>query len=219
MGKLYRDRDEIPIPPEAYVNTSDGRVYVKQADERGRERRVVIGKAATASTMAPNESFRALFPAAWEAAYGRDELIRLEVGVGAYALLLAAGTKGGAYPVAQAAYGLDTGNALMDYAMFSILGRSDATHLIEDALADEVTFCPTVRSDSWYSGAFRSLTEDQHLAFRAGSSAAGSSASTTSGSASTGRTTTARRGTATCPSSGRTRATTGQRRWSPTSRP
>ena len=121
MGKLYRDRDEIPIPQEAYVNTHDGRVYVKQADERGRERRVVIAKAATASTMAPNESFRALFPAAWEAAYGKDELIRLEVGVGTYALALGAGLRSGAYGIAQSAYGLDTGNALMDYAMFSLL--------------------------------------------------------------------------------------------------
>ena len=121
MGKPCLDRAEIAIPTEAYVNTYDGRVYVKQADERGRERRVVIGKAATASTMAPNESFRALFPAAWEAAYGKDELIRLEVGVGTYALALGAGLRSGAYGIAQSAYGLDTGNALMDYAMFSLL--------------------------------------------------------------------------------------------------
>lgn len=166
MGKVYWDKDEIAIPAEAYVNTYDGRVYVKQGDGRGGFRRVVIGRAASKTTMSPNENFRALFPAAWEAAYGTDDLIRLEVKVGTYALALGAGLKSGAYAVAQSAYGLDTGNALMDYAMFAMRRRSSATHLIEDDLADQVTFCPTVRSDSWYSDTFRALTEEQHLAFR-----------------------------------------------------
>ena len=166
MGKLYRDRDEIPIPQEAYVNTHDGRVYVKQADERGRERRVVIGKAASMSTMAPNGSFRALFPDAWERAYGKDDLIRLEVGVGTYALALAAGNRSGAYAAAQSAYGPRVGNALMDYCMFSLLERSDSTQLFCERMADEVLFSPSARSDSWYSDTFATLTEEQHLAFR-----------------------------------------------------
>jgi len=166
MGKLYLDRAEIAIPTEAYVNTYDGRVYVKQADERGRERRVVIGKAASMSTMAPNDSFRALFPDAWERAYGKDDLIRLEVGVGTYALALAAGNRSGAYAAAQSAYGPRVGNALMDYCMFSLLERSDSTQLFCERMADEVLFSPSARSDSWYSDTFATLTEEQHLAFR-----------------------------------------------------
>ena len=166
MGKLYLDRAEIAIPTEAYVNTYDGRVYVKQADERGRERRVVIGKAASMSTMAPNDSFRALFPDAWERAYGKDDLIRPEVGVGTYALALAAGNRSGAYAAAQSAYGPRVGNALMDYCMFSLLERSDSTQLFCERMADEVLFSPSARSDSWYSDTFATLTEEQHLAFR-----------------------------------------------------
>ena len=42
--------------------------------------------------------------AAWEAAYGKDEPTRLEVGVGS--LALGAGLRAGAYPIAQDAYGL-----------------------------------------------------------------------------------------------------------------
>ena len=167
MGKLYRDRDEIPIPDEAYVNTYDGRVYIKQADERGKAHRVVVGKAASATTMAPNESFRAIFPGLWEAAYGRDETVRLEVGAGTYAMLLGAGLKSGAYPIAQPVYGLDSGNALMDYAAFSMLERSDSTHPLCERLADEVTFCPVARSDPWYSDLFATLTDSQHIRFKA----------------------------------------------------
>jgi hypothetical protein len=167
MGKPYRDRDEIAIPDDAHVNTYDGRVYVKQADERGRGRRVVIGKAASATTMAPNESFRAIFPDLWERAYGRDEMIRLEVGVGTYSLMLAAGLRSGAYPIAQECYGLDAGNALMDYAAFSLLERPDSTHLFEERMADDVTFCPTARSDSWYSDLFATLGCERHTRFKA----------------------------------------------------
>ena len=164
VGKLYRDK-EVGIPREAYVNTHDGRVYVKRPDERGEGRRIVIGKATSPSTMAPNETFRALFPAAWDALCGKDEPTRLVAEVGTYALALAVGTKSGAYPITQTAYGNEVGNAFMDWCMFSLLEGSDSNSLFCERMADEVLFSPTARSDSWYYDTFATLTEDQHLSF------------------------------------------------------
>ena len=165
MGKLYRDK-EVGIPREAYVNTHDGRVYVKRPDEGGKQKRVVIGKSTGPSTMAPNETFRVMFPASWDVLYGRDEPTSLVPGVGIYTLALASGTKSGAYPIAQAAYGAEIGNALMDWCMFSLLDDSDAGSLFCMRMADEVLFSPTARGDSWFYDTFATLTEDQHLTFR-----------------------------------------------------
>jgi thiamine kinase-like enzyme len=42
MSHIYWELKEIPIPKEAYINTSDGRVFLMNADGTGKKKRKVI---------------------------------------------------------------------------------------------------------------------------------------------------------------------------------
>jgi hypothetical protein len=58
-------------------------------------------------------------------------------------------------------------NSLLDYAMFSILHRSDVTQLYESTMQSEVLFADKLYSDPWYCRLFsKQLSEDQHHLFR-----------------------------------------------------
>ena len=57
MSHIYWELKEIPIPGEAYINTSDGRVFLMNADGSGKKKRRVIGHAATMETLHPNDLF------------------------------------------------------------------------------------------------------------------------------------------------------------------
>ena len=59
------------------------------------------------------------------------------------------------YPILHKVYGPLYGNAIMDYAMYSILDRSDSTLLFPDQMADQVLFSGKPYSDSWYSKLFK----------------------------------------------------------------
>ena len=167
MGKVYWNYDEIPIPSEAYTNTSDGRVYIKQVDESGKQHRLVIGHASSQITMTPNDAFKALYPGQWEKHYGAKDLFRYEIHVGMYALTLGVGLQSGVYPILQNIYGLANGNAIMDYAMFSILERCNTTQLFQERMEDSVLFSTEALSDSWYSNLFSTKLNDQmHFGFK-----------------------------------------------------
>ncbi len=59
------------------------------------------------------------------------------------------------------------GNILMDYAMYSILERSDVSLLFPDRMAQRVLFSKDCVSDSRLSDFFQGkITEDDNAAFR-----------------------------------------------------
>lgn len=58
MSHIYWELKEIPIPEEAYINTSDGRVFLINADGSGKKKRKVIGHATSMETMHPNDLFK-----------------------------------------------------------------------------------------------------------------------------------------------------------------
>ena len=167
MGHIFRNKHEIPVPPFAYVNMSDGRVFTMQRDELNRRRRVSIGLATSKTTMFPNENFKFLYPDLWTAHYGAETLSPHELHIGLYGLFLTIAWQVGLYPMLQKVFGPLNANAILDYAMFSVRHRTDSTSLMEDELAGQLTFSDKLKSDGWYSLFFENqLTDDLIHQFR-----------------------------------------------------
>ena len=169
MAKIFRNLKEIEIPKGAYVNKADGRVfiYTNPSEPRRKSARKVIGRAASAKTMYPNESFKALFPHEWQTHYPEDDTPEFVVSCGLYALTLGAGYRSGLYQTLVASYGAKDANHIMDFAMYSIKERSNVALSFEPAMKAEMLFSRHVLSDDWWSRFFSSgLTEQASYRFR-----------------------------------------------------
>ena len=169
MAHIYWELKEIPRPAGSYINKSDGRVFVFSSGDAPvrKSRRKVIGHATSETMMHPNDTFRYLFPNLWNEHYGSGKLPEHILHSGLYALTLGIGHETGLYRILQNVYGPLYGNILMDYAMYSILERSDVSLLFPDRMAQRVLFSKDCVSDSWLSDFFQGkISEDDNAAFR-----------------------------------------------------
>lgn len=162
MGHIYWELHEIPRPDDSYINHSDGRVFLMSDDGTGNKKRKVIGRATSETTMHPNDLFRYLYPNLWAEYYGDQDIPEHELHVGMYALSLGIGYSINLYPIVQRVYGPLYGNAIIDYAMYSIMDRTDTTQLFPDRMAREVLYSKEAYSDSWYSDLFRAFMSENH---------------------------------------------------------
>ena len=168
MGHVYWEKKEIPIPNGGYVNHADGRVFIFLSDTvpTRQSRRMVIGHATSETTMHPNDNYRYYFPNLWEENYGESEKHEHSLRSGMYALSLGIGYKTGLYEDLQSAYGPMYANFLMDYAMYSMLERSDVAMDFRSRMKDSVLFSKEAKSDAWISDFFSyKLTESMNDEF------------------------------------------------------
>ncbi len=154
MGHIFRELHEIPIPEGAYINHSDARVFIMFDDGGGHKRRQVIGLATSDTTMHPNSMYKFLYPELWKTFYKENSLPEHELHIGMYAALLGIGSQTGLYQILHEIYGPLYGNAIMDYCMYSISNRTDATQLFLEKMADQVKFSDETYDDSWFSSMF-----------------------------------------------------------------
>ena len=167
MAHIYWELHEIPQPEGSYVNHSDGRVFLMSDDGNGKTKRKVIGHATSDTMMHPNELYRFLYPAEWERQYHEKSFPSHELHMGMYMLSLGIGHYTGLYPILHEIYGPLYANAIMDYAMYSIMDRSDTTQLFTDRMSREVLFSKEAYSDTWYSDLFKHhMSEDANHQFR-----------------------------------------------------
>ena len=124
MSHIYWELHEIPRPSGSYINHSDGRVFLMTEDGLGKKKRKVIGRATSETMMHPNDLFRYLYPALWSEYYGDRNLPEHELHAGMYALSLGIGCSTNLYPILQDVYGPLYSNAIMDYAIYSIMDRT-----------------------------------------------------------------------------------------------
>ena len=167
MAHIYWELHEIPRPENSHVNHHDGRVFLMTDDGNGNSKRRVIGHATSETMMHPNDLYRFLYPAEWERYYHEKSFPSHELRIGMYMLSLGIGHQTGLYPILHDIYGPLYANAIMDYAMYSIMDRSDTTQLLADRMSGEVLFSKEAYSDSWYSEMFkRHMPEDANHQFR-----------------------------------------------------
>ena len=166
MGHVHRERREIDIPAEAYLNHSDGRVFIM--DRANHRSRITIGWATSETRFHPNDTFRLLFPDEWDKAFHEYEDPKsYELHAGMYGLCLGAGYTSELYPCLIEAYDGLYASGIMDYCMYSILERSDVTQLYEERMREEVLFSDCVWSDSTWSRFFKDdLQGWQHDKFK-----------------------------------------------------
>ena len=167
MAHIYWELHEIPRPSDSYINHSDGRVFLMSDDGHGKKKRRVIGHATSETMMHPNDLYKYLYPSLWAEYYSDRDVPEHEIHIGMYSLSLGVGYSSGLYPIIQKVYGPLYGNAIMDYAMYSIMDRTDTTQLFPDRMAGEVLFSKEAFSDSWYSDLFHTyMSEDDNHRFR-----------------------------------------------------
>ena len=167
MAHIYWELHEIPQPEGSYVNRSDGRVFLMSDDGNGKSKRRVIGHATSDTMMHPNELYRFLYPTEWELQYHEKSFPAHELHMGMYMLSLGIGYSTELYKILHEIYGPLYANAIMDYAMYSIMDRNDTTQLFTDRMSREVLFSKEAYSDTWYSDLFkRHMSEDANHQFR-----------------------------------------------------
>ncbi len=164
---IYWNNKEIPIRSCAYINHSNGRVFIIEKDASDKKYRKDIGRATSETTMHPNEYYRIVFPGEWEKNYGSKNSGHREVSIGLYGLCLGAASSYNIYQPLLDVYGPQYGNAIMDYCMFSLTERLNVTQLFQERMSDEAVFSKEVYSDSWYSELFGKISSDSHFDFKA----------------------------------------------------
>ena len=154
---LYDELNEIPVPdfghPDGY------RVYMNYPVGNGQTKKLYIGQYARKAegTFYANENFRLYCPKEWAAAYEKENAPHYQYNVGMYAMTLAVSHSAGLYPALHEAFGPLYGNMLLDFAMYSIMERSNVAYRFKPAMEHEVIFSKERKDDDWLSQAFNSL--------------------------------------------------------------
>ena len=168
MGHIYRNLPAIPVPTDAHINGYDNRVFQEYKSNGVRCKRT-IGVLANVEkkTMLPNENFRRYYPDRWVHHYGEVVPPASWICMGFYGVTLGIGQQSRLYSLVQDAFGPQHGNAIMDFAMYSIRARSSTVQLFPDETKDQLLFSRKPLSDAWFPELFsHEMTHDQIHAFR-----------------------------------------------------
>lgn len=164
---LYNELNEIPIPDFAHP---DGyRVYTNYPVGNGNTKKLYIGQYANKEegTFYANENFRLYYPQEWANAYEKVNPPHYRYNVGMYAMTLTLSHKNRLYQSLQDCFGPLYGNAILDFAMYSIMERSNVAYRFKPAMEHEVIFSKDRKDDDWLSRLFNNLiTEDMIHQFR-----------------------------------------------------
>lgn len=162
----------VEVPKEAKV--AAGRVYIitesKYFSERqyNMDSRLTIGWVNDTSkkTMNPNSNYVARYPHEFSiAAKGKLAPVTKRCGMYAFSLALSCGN--GLYPALVECCGPETANAVMDFANYSILFRSNVAQGYTALMSDQLLYSEKLHSDSWLSELFNQrLTESQQEDFK-----------------------------------------------------
>lgn len=136
----YFNLNEIPLPEGA--RPDGNRVYVFQEAGGGERIKLYIGIFANKvdGTFYPNDAFRLSFPDLWAQHYGSEQLTPYYLEMGMHLITLLIGHRNGIYPILHKVFGPQNGNALMDFAAYSIKDRQNVAYLFQPAMSRSVLF-------------------------------------------------------------------------------
>ena len=170
MRHIYYELNEIPVPD--FGRPDGDRVYAWASMGGGEKKKIYIGwyakKNVAVPTFYPSENFRLYYPVEWEKNYGSRLLPQHYVEIGIYTVMLALGHRTGIYPILHSSFGPMYGNAVMDYAMYSIKERRNAAYLFKPAMSNSFLFSLERKDDDWISDVFSNkITMNSIYDFRA----------------------------------------------------
>lgn len=116
--------------------------------------------------MHPTTQYKEIFPAKW-AELTNEKVSPSIKRVGMFTASQAVNMKTGIKDVLDRVYGADAADAIMDYALYSVLHHSDVTSAFASGMQDELLYSGEPRSNSFYSELFEHrMTEGQAIRFR-----------------------------------------------------
>lgn len=160
----------VDIPEDAHT-CKDNRVYVVlekryYPDLRyNMDNRAWLGKAVSDTRMHPNNNYKMLYPEKLKSV-GHINLPTYVKRTGMYAAALSIGEQTGLYTDLVENLGPRSANLVMDYAVYSILTRSNVAKDFETEMAGQMLFLDRVYTDSWIQEQFDSITDNQLQAFK-----------------------------------------------------
>ena len=168
---------EIPKSHVTIERQRDGRPalikYVIEAPydrEKGyaRPKRTTIGHQVAGSTtmMHPTTQFAEIFPSQWEKI--SSEKVRPSIKkIGMFTACQSINAKTGIKDILDSVYGTDHANAMIDYAMYSIIHHTDNAEGFAYKMRDELTYSKELYSDSYYSRLFEErMSKEMELDFK-----------------------------------------------------
>ena len=161
----------VPIPQDAH-RCSDNRVYVilekryYQDLRYNMDSRAWIGKAISDTEMHPNNNYKELYPDTLTS-IAHINLPQYVKRAGMHAAALAIAEQTGLYEDLVSFFGPRSANLIMDYAVYSIITKSNAAKDFEAEMSDHMLFLDKVYSDSWIQEQFdKTITDNQIQAFK-----------------------------------------------------
>ena len=169
---LLKNNKEIPRPAGSYLHKTNRNVYIirpSSGQNSTKAPRITIGKMSDYddNLMIPNTNFRDLFPDLYEKYYGESVKARpYQLNVGMYALILGIAYKSGLYDCLVDSFGPQYANAILDFAMYSNIEKSNVAMNFQQSMSENALFSDTAWSDSWWSAFFASkMTRNSRLKF------------------------------------------------------
>lgn len=163
----YFNLNEIPVPEGA--KPDGNRVYVMRDVGGGEWNKMYIGVYARKDegTFYANDNFRLFFPSLWIKHYGDEHISPHFLELGVYLLSLLISHRTGLYRILHDSFGPLNGNAMLDFAVYSIKERRNVAYLFRPAMEQSVLFSKDRFDDDFLSNLFNNeITREQILQFR-----------------------------------------------------
>lgn len=150
-----------PIPSAARISYTDKRVFLPKgislsANGKPTKNRISIGQYIEPGKMHPNQNFKELYPAEFEALAGTEIKTGI-VKIGLFSAFNSIVQSLGIYEDLVSVYGEMYANAILDYCMFMVGAHTNSTVQMESFMKDKASFTSDgVFNDDWYSEFFQS---------------------------------------------------------------
>ena len=174
MTVFYNVR--VPVPKEhvtvRHTHNCQVEYVLEQVYDKRKKtvdnRRTIIGYVCPDSPnmMFPNSKYRQIFPSEWSANSSEPATPAYKK-IGMYCALRAINNKERIIDLVKEAFGNETSDSILDFAMYSILYKSATLSLFEKSMSEQMLFNKSPKSDSYYSNLFqKGISQSAILKFK-----------------------------------------------------
>ena len=167
MSKIDRNTI-VPIPENAYISKTTGKVFYNHAPVYHEDKQYytyskrVIGHAVDDGHMYPNTYYMLTNPSIYnDCSPDVPANTRQHLSFGLYAAVLGVATEIGLYPVMVDCFGPEKANAILDFAMYSMLTQSSVAKDFQVTMQSQMLFSERSRNENWYSKLFEAGITDE----------------------------------------------------------